>query len=144
MAGQNDDNTPFIHFPNATSRERHHDYHIIKFCYEMVIILHNVEDKAHAFYARFVEFGGFYWLRLPRIPPLPGWGSFMLSSSLYAGMFLTQLFAFGELKFPFNSTTINEVLEVSEVPNLVFEEKLREIDFECVGHYYGSRKTQVY
>ncbi|KAH0698648.1 hypothetical protein KY284_012863 [Solanum tuberosum] len=43
MAGQNDEHFPFIRFPDAASRERHHDNRNTGFYCEMGIVLHKLE-----------------------------------------------------------------------------------------------------
>ncbi|TMW95157.1 hypothetical protein EJD97_009308 [Solanum chilense] len=66
MAGQNEDNAPFIRFPDAASQERHHNCRTTSFCCKRAMPLNKVEDNARCFYARLVEFG---WLRLTKSPP---------------------------------------------------------------------------
>uniref|UniRef100_M1DRK8 Uncharacterized protein n=1 Tax=Solanum tuberosum TaxID=4113 RepID=M1DRK8_SOLTU len=66
MAGQNDEHLPFIWFPDAANRERHHDYRNTWFCCERGFVLHKLEEKEPAFYARLVEFE---WLPLTEAPP---------------------------------------------------------------------------
>ena len=57
----------------------------------------------------------------------------MPSYPLYSCTILTLSFAFGGVEVPLNPTTINEVLEVPEVPNLKYESKLKKIDLGCCG-----------
>ncbi|KAH0685721.1 hypothetical protein KY290_017249 [Solanum tuberosum] len=52
MVGQNDENLPFIRFPDAASRERHHDYRNTGFCCERGFVLHKLEEKEPTLYAR--------------------------------------------------------------------------------------------
>uniref|UniRef100_M1DPH2 Uncharacterized protein n=1 Tax=Solanum tuberosum TaxID=4113 RepID=M1DPH2_SOLTU len=66
MAGQNEENLPFIWFPDATSRERHHDNRNMGFCCESGFVLHKLEEKAPTFHARLMEFG---WAPLTEDPP---------------------------------------------------------------------------
>jgi len=66
MAGQNDEHIPFIQFPDAASRETHHDNHNTWFCCERGFVLHMLGDMVPAFYARLVEFG---WVPLTQAPP---------------------------------------------------------------------------
>lgn len=49
MACPNDDNNPFVQFPDAASQERHHDYHIARFYCEREMVLHKVEERASAY-----------------------------------------------------------------------------------------------
>lgn len=116
MDGQNKDNTHFISFPDVASRERHHDYRTTGFCCERAMILHKVEEKAPTFYSRSVEFRWLLLTEAPQMPILHRWGSSMLSSF--------------RVDIVLNATTIDEVLKVREVPNLFFQEKLREMELE--------------
>ncbi|KAK6773687.1 hypothetical protein RDI58_028925 [Solanum bulbocastanum] len=52
MVGKNDKHLPCIWFIDAASRERHHDYWNTTFCCEMGFVLHQLEEKEPAFYAR--------------------------------------------------------------------------------------------
>ncbi|KAH0722368.1 hypothetical protein KY290_005044 [Solanum tuberosum] len=64
--GQNDEHLPFIRFPNAASRKRHHDHRNTGFYCERGFLVHKLEEKEPAFYARLVEFG---WVPLTDAPP---------------------------------------------------------------------------
>ena len=66
MAGQNEENLPFILFPDAASRERHHDNRNTGFCCKRGFMLHKLVEKAPVFYARMVVFG---WAPLTGAPP---------------------------------------------------------------------------
>uniref|UniRef100_M1DIE0 Putative plant transposon protein domain-containing protein n=1 Tax=Solanum tuberosum TaxID=4113 RepID=M1DIE0_SOLTU len=79
MVGENEENLPFVRFPNAACRERHHNYKkIINFAVR--------EDNPHPS----LRIRGF--------------------------------------DIPLNATTINEVLELPEVSNMLYEVKLRVMD----------------
>ncbi|KAH0685782.1 hypothetical protein KY290_017318 [Solanum tuberosum] len=102
MERPNDEHLPFIRFPDAASWERHHDNRITRFCCNRVFVLHMLEEKPPAFYARLMEFE---WAPLTKAPP-------------------------DGVDIPLNATVINEVLELPDVPNVEFEAKLREMDLE--------------
>ncbi|KAH0716841.1 hypothetical protein KY285_012872 [Solanum tuberosum] len=135
MARQNDEHLPFIRFLDVASRDRHHDNRNTRFCCERGFVLYKLEEKEPAFYARLVEFG----------------------CTLYLGEFYTILptvrlddphpvICVRGVNIPLNSTTINEALEVPEVPNHEYEARLREMYLEWLRDTLvePTRRDQVY
>uniref|UniRef100_M1DRN2 Uncharacterized protein n=1 Tax=Solanum tuberosum TaxID=4113 RepID=M1DRN2_SOLTU len=57
MDGINEENITFVQFPDAASRERHHDHRNTKFCYERGFHMLGLAKRAPAFHARMMEFG---------------------------------------------------------------------------------------
>jgi len=62
----NEENLPFNRFPDAASRERHHDNRNTRFCCEMGFVLLKLEEKVHALYICLMEFG---WASLTEATP---------------------------------------------------------------------------
>ena len=130
MAQQNDDNTPFVRFSDDASWEWYHDYRAIWFYCERALVLRTVEEKTFAFYAHLVEFE---WLPLTKAPPdaRSTWVRKLYSILpivCLEGPYLV-IRVWG-VDIPLNTTTINEVMEVPEVPNLEYKAKRKEMDLE--------------
>lgn len=62
-------------FSDADSQERHHDYLTMGFFCEKGFVLHKLEEKAPAFYARLIEFRSLSLIEAPPNVPLIGCGS---------------------------------------------------------------------
>jgi len=56
MAGQNEEQLPFIQFLDAASWERHHDHRNTEFYCKSGFVLLKLDEKAPALYAHLMEF----------------------------------------------------------------------------------------
>uniref|UniRef100_M1DN20 Putative plant transposon protein domain-containing protein n=1 Tax=Solanum tuberosum TaxID=4113 RepID=M1DN20_SOLTU len=123
MAGPNEENLTFVRFPDIVSRERHHDNINIGFYCERGFLLLKLEEKAHAFYARLMEFE---WTPLTEAPP---------NAHFTWGVYI-----------PLNATAINEALKLPKVLNVEYEAKLWEMDLGWLRNTLIKpvRRDQVY
>lgn len=122
MVAFNEKNRPFVRFSDAASRERYHNHQNNNFHCERGLHLLKLQEKVVDFYARMIDF---CWSPMMEVPPAARFtwvrGS-ITSYVLFSGMIPTILFSL-------NTSFINDVLKVPEVPNMQYMAKLGDMDF---------------